>query len=67
MEFRTVPGITDNRENTISVDVWLVNEHGSGLWIYSSGLTTDEAIGRAEQEVGARFGGEWTYNDWRAA
>lgn len=67
MEFRSVPGITDDREEALSVDVLLVSEGGAGVWIYSAGLTTDEAIERAEEEVANRLGGEWTYQDWRTA
>lgn len=67
MAFRIALQITDDREEALLVDIQLANEHGNTLWIYSAGLTTDEAIERAEEELAQVFGGEWTYQDWRAA
>lgn len=59
--------ITDDREDALGVDVLLHEEEGETLLVRSSGISADEAIERAADEVEHRLGGSWGCDDWFAA
>lgn len=59
--------ITDDRECSVGVDVLLREEGGQTLLVRSAGMSTDEAIERACDEVELRLGGSWGCDEWFAA
>lgn len=72
----TTARVTDDRAGALAVDVLLgryeEETHVAGdepldtLVVHSAGLTTDEAIARAEAFAEESYGPGWTYQDWRA-
>lgn len=59
--------ITDDREDAIGVNVLLREEEGQTLLVRSAGISVDEAIERAADEVERRLGGSWGCDDFFAA
>lgn len=59
--------ITDDREDAIGVDVLLRAEQGHTLLVRSAGISVDEAIERAADEVERILGGSWGCDDFFAA
>lgn len=59
--------ITDDREDAIGVDLLLREEQGHTLLVRSAGISVDEAIERAADEVERILGGSWGCDDFFAA